>query len=101
MRYRRLNHQNPRRASERTDLNRDLVAGSQLLRNVIEALCRALDEHPEGCLESTLWRGVEACGVAREVFDDAVDIMITAGRARRRGGRLFAGLVLWPEPRFR
>jgi hypothetical protein len=76
-----------------------LFAGSRLLRNVIEALRRAIDEHPEGCLESTLWRGVEACGVAREVFDDAVDIMITAGRISRRGGRLFAGPVLRPEPR--
>jgi hypothetical protein len=62
------------------------------------ALRRALDEHPEGYLESMLLRGVEACGVPRWVFNDAVDIMITTGLASRRHDRLFAGR---PEPRLR
>jgi len=44
----------------------------RLQRNVIAALRRALAEHPEGCLEAKLWHGVEACGVARRVFDEAI-----------------------------
>lgn len=70
-----------------------------LLRNVIAALRRALAEHPEGCLEARLWHGVEACGVTRRVFDEAIKIMLTAGWSSRRHGRLFSGAVPMGEPR--
>jgi hypothetical protein len=70
-----------------------------LLRNVIAALRRALAEHPEGCLEARLWHGVEACGVARGVFDEAIKITLTAGWCSRRHGRLFSGAAPMGEPR--
>ena len=70
----------------------DLIAEAQLLRNVIGALRRALDDHPEGCLEAVLWHGVEACFVPRVIFNEAVDILICTGLALRAGGRLHAGL---------
>ena len=38
-------------------VRRELVAEDQLLRNVVGALRRALDEHPDGCLEAALWHG--------------------------------------------
>jgi hypothetical protein len=59
---------------------------------VIGALRRALDDHPDGCLEGALWHGVEACFVPRVIFNEAVDIMVYAGLALRVGGRLHAGL---------
>ena len=73
-------------------MRRELVAEDQLLRNVVGALRRALDEHPDGCLEAALWHGVEACFVPRVIFDEAVDIIVYAGLARRSGGRLYAVL---------
>jgi hypothetical protein len=60
----------------------------RLLGNVIDALRLVLDERPDGCLEAALWHGVEACFVAREVFDEAVEIMVNVGWASRVGGRL-------------
>jgi len=45
-------------------MRRDLIAEGRLLRNVVDALRLALDERPEGCRESVLCHGVEACGVA-------------------------------------
>jgi hypothetical protein len=70
-----------------------------LVRNVIAALRRALAERPEGCLEARLWHGVEACGVARRVFDEAIEIMLTAGWCSRRHGRLLSGAPPIGEPR--
>jgi hypothetical protein len=75
--------------SDRTK-KRDWFAEDRLVRNVIAALRRALAEHAEGCRESSLWRGVEACGVARRVFDKAIVIMLNAGWSSRRYGRLFS-----------
>jgi hypothetical protein len=72
-------------------MRRDLITEGRLLRNVVDALRLALDEHSDGCLEAALWHGVEACPVPREIFDEAVDIMIDAGWARRLGVRLHAG----------
>jgi len=69
-------------------VRRDLVAEGQLLRNVVGALLRALDEHPDGCLEAALWHGVEACFVPRVIFDEAVGIIVYEGWARRAFGRL-------------
>jgi hypothetical protein len=77
----------------------DLIAEGRLLRNVVDALRLALDERPDGCLEAALWHGVEACFVPRMIFDEAIDLMVDAGWAIRRDGRLFAGPVLKPEPR--
>ena len=57
-------------------VRRDLVAEGQLLRDVVGALLRALDEHPDGCLGAALWHGVEACFVPRVIFDEAVGIMV-------------------------
>lgn len=65
----------------------------KLLRNVVAALRRVLDEHPDGCLEAALWHGVEACFVPRVIFDEAVNIMVYVGWARRAGGRLHAGSI--------
>jgi len=78
---------------------RGRIAEDRLLRNVIAALRRALAERPEGCLEARLWHGVEACGVARKVFDEAIEIMLTAGWSSRRYGRLFSGAASMGEPR--
>jgi hypothetical protein len=79
-------------AVEDRAVRRGLIAEGQLLRNVIGALRRALDDHPGGCLEAALWHGVEACSVPRVIFDEAIDIMVYAGLALRTGGRLHAGL---------
>ena len=80
-------------------MRRDLVAEGQLLRNVVGALLRALDEHPDGCLEAALWHGVEACFVPRVIFDEAVGIMVHEGWARRAFGRLHAGRAVMIEGR--
>ena len=72
-------------------MRRDLITESRLLRNVVDALRLALDERPAGCRENALWRGVEACGVASGIFDEAIEIMLDAGWASRRHGRLFSG----------
>ena len=63
-------------AVEDRAVRRGLIAEGQLLRNVIGALRRALDDHPGGCLEAALWHGVEACLVPRAIFDEAIDIMV-------------------------
>jgi hypothetical protein len=76
-------------ALEERRVRRDLVAEDQLLRNVVDALRLALGECPDGCLEAALWHGVEGCFIARRVFDEAIDIMLDAGWACRRNGRLF------------
>jgi len=73
-------------------MRRGVFDEDQLLRNVVGALRRALDDHPDGCVEAALWRGVEACFVPRSVFNEAVDIMVYAGLALRADGRLHAGL---------
>jgi hypothetical protein len=78
---------------------RDRTAEGRLLRHVIAALRQALAEHPEGCRESSLWHGVEACGVARRVFDEAIETMLNAGWCSRRHGRLFSGSAPMGEPR--
>ena len=77
----------------------DWIAEGRLVRNVIAALRRALAEHAEGCRESSLWHGVEACGVARRVFDEAIEIMFNAGWSSRRYGRLFSGAAPMGKPR--
>ena len=79
-------------AVEDGTVRRDLIVEDRLLRNVVGALRRALNEHPDGCLEAALWHGVEACFVPRVIFNEAVDIMVYAGLAVRAGGRLNAGL---------
>ena len=79
-------------AVEDGTVRRDLIAEDQLLRNVIGALRRALDDHPDGCREAALWHGVEACFVPRVIFNEAVEIMVYAGLALRVGRRLYAGL---------
>lgn len=68
-----------------------MVAEGRLLWNVMSALRRALDEHPNGCLEAALWHGVEACFVPRKVFDKAVNIMIGAGGRGARAHGLLPG----------
>jgi hypothetical protein len=78
-------------------VRRDLVAEGQLLQNVVGALRRALDEHPDGCLEAALWHGVEACFVPRVIFDEAVGIMVSEGWARRAFGRLHADRAVMVE----
>ena len=50
-------------------MRQDLIAEGRLLRNVVDALRLALDERSDGCLEVTLWRGVEACSVPRMSFN--------------------------------
>ena len=87
-------------AIEDRTVRRGLFAEDQLLRNVVGALRRALDDHPDGCLEAALWRGVEACFVPRSVFNEAVDIMVYVGLALRAGGRLHAGLNRTRGPEF-
>lgn len=72
-------------------MRQDLIAEGRLLRNVVDALRLALDERSDGCLEVTLWRGVEACSVPRMIFDEAIDIMVHAGWARRAGDRVHKG----------
>jgi hypothetical protein len=72
-------------------MRRDLITEGRLLLNVVDALRLALDERPDGCRESAVWRGVEACGVARAIFDEAIEIMLDAGWANRQHGRLFSG----------
>jgi hypothetical protein len=76
----------PRNA--RGAMKRDLIAEGRLLRNVVGALRQALREHPEGCLEAPLRRGVEACGVDRGVFDEAIEILINNRWITRVGDRL-------------
>jgi hypothetical protein len=78
---------------------RDWIAEGRLVRNVIAALRRALTEHADGCRESSLWHGVEARGVARRVFDEAIVIMLNTGWSNRRYGRLFAGAPAMGKPR--
>lgn len=82
--------------SDRTK-KRDWFAENRLVRNVIAALRRALAEHAEGCRESSLW--LEACGVARRVFDEAIVIMLNAGWSSRRYGRLFSEAAPIGRPR--
>jgi hypothetical protein len=77
---------------------RDWIAEGRLVRNVIAALRRALAEHAEGCRESSLWHGVEACGVARSVFDEAIEIMLNTGWSCRRYDRLFSGAAPMGKP---
>ena len=72
-------------------MRQDLIAEGRLLRNVVDALRLALEERPDGCLEATLWQGVGACRVPRMIFDEAIDIMVDAGWARRAGAWLHRG----------
>jgi hypothetical protein len=71
-------------------MKRDLIAEGRLLRNVVDALRQAVDEHPEGCLEGALWDAVEACGVPRSIFDEAVEMMIAVGWIKRGNFHLFS-----------
>jgi hypothetical protein len=41
-------------------MKRDLIAEGRLLRNVVDALRRALREHPEGCQEDLLREGLRS-----------------------------------------
>ena len=79
-------------------MRRDLIAEGRLLRNVVDALRLALDDRPDGCRESALWLGVQACGVTRPIFDEAIQIMLDAGWTSRRYGRLFSGAAPKAKP---
>jgi hypothetical protein len=70
----------------------DLIAEDKLVQNVVRALRLALDERRDGCLEVELWHGVAACLVPRPIFDEAIDIMLTAGWVQRSGARLHGGV---------
>ena len=74
-----------------------LIAEDRLLGNVVSALRLAVDERPEGCLEIELWHGVAACFVPRTIFDEAIDIIVTAGWVRRAGARVH-GSAACPSP---
>jgi hypothetical protein len=68
-------------------VRRGLFAEDQLLRNVVGTLRRALDDHPDGCLDAALWRGVEACFVLRSVFNEAGELWSArVWRCARAGG---------------
>ena len=62
---------------------------AQITRNVAEAVERVVRDFPKGGDLDLIWRTVEAFKVDREIFDRAIWVLTTQGRARRIKDRLY------------
>ena len=66
----------------------DLQNAAQTVRHVAEALERVLRDTPDGGRIVTLRTAITGCGVSREAFDQAVEVLVIQQRVKRAGNRL-------------
>ena len=62
---------------------------AQATRNVAEAIERVIRELPKGGSIELLWEAMDACKIDRAIFDRAVWVLTTQGRARKIKDRLY------------